>query len=127
MTNNRLQYLGQSLSKLNKLKSLDLSNNLLTEHQRPDHFQTLPMSLETLVLTHNPWTCVPALTWVYHLALDRPHLHPDLRQIQCRIKDSYQRALLIGNYSSNVQFVSKVSYTYACNNDVLVVIKRGTI
>ena len=39
LTNNRLQYLGQSLSKLNKLKSLDLSSNLLTEQQRPDHFQ----------------------------------------------------------------------------------------
>ena len=99
-SNNHIEQLGQSMSNFRKLISLDLSYNHLSERVDPEEFSSLPQNLEVLVLTENPWVCIPTLSWVSTWSLSLRQLHPQLRRVQCRIKNSYQMAPLLGTRSN---------------------------
>ena len=100
-SNNHIEQLGQSMSNFRKLLSLDLSYNHLSGRVDPEEFSSLPPNLEVLVLTENPWVCIPTLSWVSTWSLSLRHLHPQLRWVQCRIRNSYQMAPLLGSRSNS--------------------------
>ena len=94
-TNNQIQQLGGSMADLHQLESLDLSQNHLSETLDPEEFSSLPSSLTRLVLTSNPWLCVPTLSWLHSWARTMPHLHHQLEEVECRVRNSYQMAPLL--------------------------------
>ena len=118
-SNNQIEQLGQSMTMFRKLLSLDLSHNHLSEKVDPEEFSSLPQNLERLVLTENLWVCIPTLSWVSSWSLSLRHLHPQLRRVQCRIRNSYQMAPLLGNNEPRPQsdvstlIVSEVARTYS--------------
>ena len=67
-TNNQITQLGQDISGLTNLKSLDLSDNLLSETLDHREFSRLPGSLNILDLRQNIFSCLPSLTWVHSWA-----------------------------------------------------------
>ena len=94
-TNNQIQQLGGSMADLHQLESLDLSQNHLSETLDPEEFSSLPSSLTSLVLTSNPWMCVPTLSWLHSWVHTMPHLHQQLEEVECRVQNSYQMAPLL--------------------------------
>ena len=64
-TNNRITQLGQDISNLTNLLTLDLSDNLLSETLDPREFSRLPDSLKILDLRENIFSCLPSLTWLH--------------------------------------------------------------
>ena len=95
--NNRIKQMGQRMGNFKKLKSLDLSYNHLSDRLDPEEFSTLPATVQRLDLTNNFWMCIPTLSWLHSWSDSLKHLHQQLREIQCRIRNSYQMAPLLGN------------------------------
>ena len=64
-TNNRITQLGQDVSALSNLRTLDLSDNLLSEMLDPREVSKLPASLIILEMRQNIFSCVPSLSWFH--------------------------------------------------------------
>ena len=94
-TNNRITQLGQDISGLTHLQSLDLSDNLLSETLDQREFSVLPASLNILELRQNIFSCLPSLTWLHAWARRVPQLADSLSDVYCRIPNSHQIAPLV--------------------------------
>ena len=70
-TNNRITQIGQDISALSNLKSLDLSDNLLSEALNPLEFSRLPTSLLNLDMTQNVIIINIVLYYYYYYSILR--------------------------------------------------------
>ena len=108
-TNNRITQLGQDVSALSNLRTLDLSDNLLSEMLDPREVSKLPASLIILEMRQNIFSCVPSLSWfhswsrkvavavktVSDIQTQVPQLIDSLSEVYCRIRNSRQIAPLL--------------------------------
>ena len=108
-TNNRITQLGQDFSALSNLRTLDLSDNLLSEMLDPREVSKLPASLIILEMRQNIFSCVPSLSWfhswsrkvavagktVSDIQTQVPQLIDSLSEVYCRIRNSRQIAPLL--------------------------------
>ena len=108
-TNNRITQLGQDVSALSNLRTLDLSDNLLSEMLDPREVSKLPASLIILEMRQNIFSCVPSLSWfhswsrkvavagktVLDIQTQVPQLIDSLSEVYCRIRNSRQIAPLL--------------------------------
>ena len=116
-SNNRIKQMGQRLGNFKKLKSLDLSYNHLSDRLDPEEFSTLPETVQILDLTNNLWMCIPTLSWLHSWSNSFKHLHQQLREIQCRIRNSYQMASLLGNMEqTNLTNIPRIHTAFSSLN-----------
>ena len=108
-TNNRITQLGQDVSALSNLRTLDLSDNLLSEMLDPREVSKLPASLIILEMRQNIFSCDPSLSWfhswsrkvavagktVLDIQTQVPQLIDSLSEVYCRIRNSRQIAPLL--------------------------------
>ena len=111
-TNNRITQLGQDVSALSNLRTLDLSDNLLSEMLDPREVSKLPASLIILEMRQNIFSCVPSLSWFHSWSrkvavagktvsdiqttlTQVPQLIDSLSEVYCRIRNSRQIAPLL--------------------------------
>ena len=91
VSHNRLRSIRPVFSAFKRLESLDLSHNRLTATLDSRVLEQIPVTrLNRVELGHNPWPCVPALSWIYSWSLTLP-LH-----VQVSI-------LLVSYFSSSFQ------------------------
>ena len=122
-TNNRITQLGQDVSALSNLRTLDLSDNLLSEMLDPREVSKLPASLIILEMRQNIFSCVPSLSWfhswsrkvavagktVLDIQTQVPQLIDSLSEVYCRIRNSRQIAPLlqvVSLYRTELQSIS---------------------
>ena len=89
VSHNRLRTLKPVFGAFKRLESLDLSHNRLTAALDPRVLQEVPATrLARLDLAHNPWPCVPALSWLYPWSLSLP-LHVQVSQRKSEVKKRF--------------------------------------
>ena len=72
LSHNKLHRVGAVFKEFHKLTQLDLSHNRLSQLDRRV-LQELPtFSLSHLDISHNPWPCLPSLSWLYSWSLSLP-------------------------------------------------------
>ena len=73
VSHNRLRAIRPVFSAFKRLERLDLSHNRLTGSLDSRVLEQIPVTrLARVNLGHNPWPCVPALSWVYTWSLTLP-------------------------------------------------------
>ena len=98
ISHNRLRSLRPVLSNFQRLESLDLSHNRLGAALEPLVLQQIPVTrLKRVELGHNPWPCLPALSWVYSWSLSLP-LHVQVSQYLIRKLKKCGRSMWWHNY-----------------------------
>ena len=69
MSHNKLHHVGAVMKQFRQLTSLDLSHNRLSHLDRRVMEELDTGALSHLDISHNPWPCLPSLSWLYHWSL----------------------------------------------------------
>ena len=89
ISHNKLHSSQPVFSSFHQLKSLDLSHNRLTAMVDRAVLEQIPSTISRLDISHNPWPCLPSLSWVYTWSLTLSiSVQESMSHAMCRIVNS---------------------------------------
>jgi len=89
VSHNKLHSSKPVFSSFHQLKSLDLSHNRLTAMVDRAVLEQIPSTISRLDISHNPWPCLPSLSWVYTWSLTLSiSVQESMSHAMCRIVNS---------------------------------------
>lgn len=89
LSHNKLHRVGAVFREYSQLRRLDLSHNRLSQLDRRVLEELPSLTLSHLDISHNPWPCLPSLSWLYPWSLSlSANLRAKISSSSCNIVNS---------------------------------------